>query len=585
MGRNRSRRTKPSDSLDRNSLDLVFELERQYVFDIDSKRALRLTCKRLKHLVNATLESARLPHEENLLDLYERGWIQTVRRLDLSEDPIYSDTLRWMCLFPPPSLVHLTIMVSVTLGQGQALPPAFQQLTTLRELEVHFLHCPGKWPASLFTLTGLVALTLRSPIPPDVPDAVGQLRNLTKLVIGNKSSTGCDPLEEDYAELSESLGNLTRLEELELWFPYVDQVPVSIGWLHNLTHLCLNIIKMNRPYPDALYDLPALQHFSSSRRNLSGSILRLSSVTSLDVLNQDGDPNGEDEDDEDDEDLVANLLDADLFVHIVGSLPKLRNLKYRGPCLELPDHPRYFTALTELDMCPVERSLATSNLGQLSSSLRVLRADVTEFRPSLEDFFPKSLAALSALTHVSLYFGDLGVPSEIDLEVLTQLPCLTSLELLFNDVKKVSDSIGTLTALERLSFCSTSADPLPDEISRLTNLLELDLSQNINLTRIPDVLVDLTALTLLNLCDCEILQSLPWSLGTLQRLRSLNLSRCKGLRWFPLPITKLTSLTSLKLDGCDSLQTRPCVHYEDGTYRLSFDFAINSEQQHLRMIS
>jgi len=85
---------------------------------------------------------------------------------------------------------------------------------------------------------------------------------------------------------------------------------------------------------------------------------------------------------------------------------------------------------------------------------------------------------------------------------------------------------------------------LPVEITRLSNLANLDLSDNL-LTNLPPEIATLTSLTSLNLSDNQLTSLLP-EITSLTKLASLDLSR-NQLTSLPPEIISLTNLTSLDL--------------------------------------
>ena len=136
-------------------------------------------------------------------------------------------------------------------------------------------------------------------------------------------------------------------------------------------------------------------------------------------------------------------------------------------------------------------------------------------------------SALTALKILDAFSN----PRLLTVSGLSQLSCMTTLDL---------------------SWCENLRE-LPG-LGSLTQLTTLALSWCRSLRELPG-LGRLTQLTTLNLSWCEILRELP-GLGSLTRLTSLNLSYCDNLRELP-GLENLTQLTTLDLSWCRSLRELP----------------------------
>nr|AXU93617.1 RPP4/RPP5-like protein [Arabidopsis thaliana] len=113
---------------------------------------------------------------------------------------------------------------------------------------------------------------------------------------------------------------------------------------------------------------------------------------------------------------------------------------------------------------------------------------------------------------------------------------------------------------EYLTFLDVSGyklEKLWEGIQSLGSLERMDLSEYENLTEIPD-LSKATNLVNLNLSNCKSLVTLPSTIGTLQKLYTLEMKECTGLEVLPIDVN-LSSLKMLDLSGCSSLRTFPLI--------------------------
>ncbi|XP_052194673.1 disease resistance protein RUN1-like [Diospyros lotus] len=125
----------------------------------------------------------------------------------------------------------------------------------------------------------------------------------------------------------------------------------------------------------------------------------------------------------------------------------------------------------------------------------------------------------------------------------------------------VNPSLGFFPCtLRKLSLrdCNLSDDAIPTDLSALSLLLELNLSQN-SISSLPDSIRGLTMLKSLLLDTCTRLHSLPKLPPT---LKELSVRDCKSLERMIIPPNLLKSLDVMHLTGCDKLVKI------DGLFRL-----------------
>ncbi len=131
-------------------------------------------------------------------------------------------------------------------------------------------------------------------------------------------------------------------------------------------------------------------------------------------------------------------------------------------------------------------------------------------------------------------------------EELSRLQNLTELDLSNNLLSEIPEHLSRLQNLAELNLSGNRLAEIPEHLSRLQNLAELNLSRN-RLAEIPEQLSQLQNLTSLNLSGNRLAE-IPEQLSQLQNLTSLNLSG-NQLTEIPEQLSRLQKLTSLDLSG------------------------------------
>jgi len=155
---------------------------------------------------------------------------------------------------------------------------------------------------------------------------------------------------------------------------------------------------------------------------------------------------------------------------------------------------------------------------------------------------PDSISRLQNLSTLNLWNTQLRkIPDSI-----THLQNLSTLDLHGNNLSEITDSIARLQNLSTLDLGRNQLSELPDFLARLANLSTLNLSYN-QLSELPDFLTRLQNLSTLNLSYNQ-LSELPDSITHLQNLSTLNLSS-NQLSELPDSITHLQNLSRLYLSS------------------------------------
>ncbi|XP_067932909.1 malignant fibrous histiocytoma-amplified sequence 1 homolog [Watersipora subatra] len=150
---------------------------------------------------------------------------------------------------------------------------------------------------------------------------------------------------------------------------------------------------------------------------------------------------------------------------------------------------------------------------------------------------------------------------------LGSLTLLRKLELFANPIKVLPESITALSSLEELNLSGCQLSQLPESLGSLTSLRKLDLSRN-PIKVLPESITALSSLEELSLSGCQLSQ-LPERCHSLQMLRNLSLSS-NNIQSLPFWIYKLERLVELvlrentKLEKIESavLEMKSLVHLD-----------------------
>jgi len=162
---------------------------------------------------------------------------------------------------------------------------------------------------------------------------------------------------------------------------------------------------------------------------------------------------------------------------------------------------------------------------------------------------PESIGYFTQLTRLNLSGNGL---TEIP-DSLVNLDKLTHLNLSFNNLTRMPDWIGSLGSIRELSLRQNQIDALPETISQLSELIELDLSVN-RLTKLPVSFGQLPKLEKLYLSS-NLLSSLSESIALLGNLVKLDASY-NNIRSVPESLAKLEQLAELHL-SCNRISRIP----------------------------
>nr|VFK39292.1 MAG: Leucine rich repeat-containing protein [Candidatus Kentron sp. TC] len=254
---------------------------------------------------------------------------------------------------------------------------------------------------------------------------------------------------ERLAELPESLGRLTRLQELFLYGNQLTALPESLSRLTRLQRLHLAGNQLTA-LPESLSRLTRLERLGLAGNQLTALPESLGRLTQLQGLS-----------------LAGNQLTT--LPESLGRLTRLQGLSLAGNQLTaLPESLGRLARLQGLSLAGNQLTTLPESLDRLAQ-LRTLFLDGNQLTA-----LPESLSRLTRLQRLHLAGNQLtALP-----ESLGRLAQLRTLFLAGNRLTALPESLGRLTRLQGLWLTDNQLTALPESLGRLTQLQKLDLDDN-----------------------------------------------------------------------------------------------------------
>ncbi len=354
--------------------------------------------------------------------------------------------------------------------------------------------------------------------------------------------SGCD-----LTELPESIGMLSQLTTLFVYFNELTSLPESIGKLSLLTHLDVSYNELEY-LPESVGKLSLLTDLDASNnilKDLPGGIADLSRLTTLDVSENELDalPEGMDQ-----LSALSTLnISNNRFISLpdgIGKLPSLTTLSMYYN--ELTDLPESIGALTGLESLDISHNPLECLPGSVCELTGLTELDISYNRLK---GLPENMFELPRLRKLNVSHNELtGLPDGIE-----NLFRLKELDISYNKLTSLPNGIFGLSQLTVLNAGGNRLASLPGSIGRLAQLKGLSIFRN-RLVDLPDSIGELSQLTDLNLSD-NPLKTLPDSIGRLSGLEDLSIWAI-GLREIPEFIRNLAKLRKLDV-GYNPLKTLP----------------------------
>eukprot|EP00253_Pinus_taeda_P005059 PITA_05059 len=340
---------------------------------------------------------------------------------------------------------------------------------------------------------------------PKIPQSIGQLRRLEKVVLASKGVQGFETLPEQFCQLE-------SLKHLELHENGLKSLPESFWDLSSLQHLNLAGCTCLEELPDSCPNLTKLQHID------------LSSCMKLRLL-------------------------PDSF----GNLTNLQHIDLSF-CQELETLPNTFGNLMQLKYLSLLRCQGLTIPSEALGNITTLE---TLYLAECFAELPPQLTYQRFLQELTLSLSSSELP-----EAIGNLSNLNFLSINSFQLEMLPPLFGDLRSLKHLEFKSCAFKCFPDPIRMLTQLKTLILrTMDLKRLKITEWFSGLpTTLETLQISGCEDMEELE-ELSGLERLESLKFLRigdCDGLKRIH-GLAQLTKLQRLEVLMNGDLEELPGI--------------------------
>ncbi len=443
-----------------------------------------------------------------------------------------------------PKLGYLRVKYCATSGVAAATVPAsIYNIANLHYLELSSFSTSsstsflsGAISADIHKLNKLDTLILTGNAINALPAEIGQLTNLLVFEMKNNWAN---------ISLPNEITSLTALKKLDCNQANINgAIPAQIGNLTNLEYLDFGTNKFSSggatvTLPASICQLTNLKTLNLSSAKLTGSIPSdIGNLTNLITLNLSNNK----------ETTGSGSATVVTFAGFTGDLPagignltKLTSLNINKNSLEgvLPGAMGSLQALTSLNI--MDNLFTGVAAGYGSLNLASLSFQNNRLTSLTETNFPN---ATSINFQDNLFTAD-GFPANIT------APKLTSVVLTNNRLSHLPAGVLSIASLTNLTLGGnpyTAVDMANDNLSQLTKLTSLNLSNCPTLTAIPSCMKTAApSLATLNMDNCAV-SSIPADADLFVTIKSLSLQN-NNMTVLPDNIKKLPALESITLSN------------------------------------
>ncbi|CAL4979957.1 unnamed protein product [Urochloa decumbens] len=458
----------------------------------------------------------------------------------------------------PPSIFNKSRLQQIILyGNYELTGPIPDNISfslpMLRLIDLHRNSFKGRLPSGLAACHYLNEINMGANLFSDVlPTWLAKLPQLTILSLGNNKI---------YGSIPSVLSNLTGLVVLELAFcNLTGEIPPGLIELRKLSRLHLSHNQLTGPFPTFVGNLSELSLLVLKSNSLTGSVpTTVGNSKSLNIFS-----------------IGWNFLHGGLdFVPTLSNCRKLQALDISVSFFtgNLPDYMGNFSS--QLSFFLAFDNELTGNVPATLSNLSALNMLDLSYN-QLSNTIPESIMVLKNLRMLDFSMNNMSGP------VPTQIATLSSLERLFLHDNKFSgilpNSFGNLTSLQYIGLSYNQfSSVVPSSIFHLDNLVLLDLSHNsiTGALPIPDDVSKLAQIDQIDLSFNHLFGNIPNSFGQLQMLTYLNLSNNILSGSIPDSFKKLSSIATLDL-SVNHLSGNIPNYFVNFTYLVSLNLSFNN---------
>ncbi|XVE55051.1 hypothetical protein DITRI_Ditri03aG0130200 [Diplodiscus trichospermus] len=434
--------------------------------------------------------------------------------------------------------------LNVSYNEMVGIIPDFSGLKNLESLDLSSNFFSGRFPSWVGNLSGLVKLGLASNHydEGEVPESIGNLKNLTWLFLANANLRG---------QIPESIFELKALKTLDFCRNKISgDFPRSISKLQNLTKIELFSNKLTGELPRGIADLSLLREIDISSNQMHGTLPEeIGNMKNLVVFQ-----------------CYGNNFSGEIPIgfgdmrHLIGFSIYRNNFYGKFPAnfgrfsplesIDISenqfsgDFPRFLCESRKLTLL---LALENNFSGEFPDSYVDCKS-VERLRISKNHFYGNIPDDLWALPHaIIIDLADNHFSGGISPSIAFSIN-LNQLVLQNNRFSgNLPSELGMLTNLEKILLNNNNfSGNLPAEIGALKQLGSLHLEQNSLTGLIPMELGDCLRLVDLNLADNDLSGNIPSTISLMSSLNSLNFSRNKLTGPIPKNLEKLR-LSSIDL--------------------------------------